>query len=804
MDQRGLTFGIQWDVDTAPLDDAAQKEREVQEESQRTADSLDQIGVSLQGIGARAGAAFDGVTGAGADMGTSIRAAMLQSIQSGQNLGQTLRAGVGAALDTARAKAQGFGAGVKSVCNDIKSAIAHPVQTIKVTLGQALQDAGDKAKEMGAKAQDAGEDMDAMGRRGGSAADSLGGKFSSLVKTIAGLAILKQAVSWIKDFAGAAINAAANAEETQSKFETVFGSEAASTQTWIDNFSSAAKRSKQEIKGFLADSQAMMKGLGMSEQAGAEMSKQITSLSYDLASFHNIADQDAFDKIRSGLMGETEGLKSLGIVMNEAAIHQAMLAMGYTGNTSELRKQFNALDEATKAQIRFQVITTLSGDALTDVTRTAGSYTNGLKGIKGVWQDFLADAGAKFTPVLTSLFNTILTNWPTIEPMLMGVVEVLSQGFSQAIPVLLQLGSDLLPVLCSLLSTVFSVIQPLIPVVSLFAQTVLPPLASILALLVQTLLPPITQILTVVISIIQPLMPVLMTIAQAILPPVAQLLGLVAPILQAIAPILQVIGQILGIIATVIGTIIGWVADGVGKVVEFFSGIFGGAKEAAAETDKLADSMADLSGQTYEMPDVSAMNLELPETSAIEIPMAEFNTTEAQTGLQNIQTTSGDMYQAITAQSESAWDAMGSAAKTGADGIILQFRRIKEAADHTGGISIKATVSGAGASIPRYAGGTDDHPGGWARINDGPGGGELAYLPGGTAVVPADKTDRIIGRNGGKVLHFAPVVNVALEGRATEEDKAAIEEMTRRVIREEYERLRTQEAEDEAIQEAIS
>ena len=172
--------------------------------------------------------------------------------------------------------------------------------------------------------------------------------------------------------------------------------------------------------------------------------------------------------------------------------------------------------------------------------------------------------------------------------------------------------------------------------------------------------------------------------------------------------------------------------------------------------------------------------------------------------MQNIQTTSGDMYQAITAQSENAWDAMGSAAKTGADGVILQFRRIKEAADQIGSISIKATVSGAGASIPKYAGGTDDHPDGWARINDGPGGGELAYLPGGTAVVPADKTDRLIGRSSGRVLQFAPVVNVTLEGRATEEDKAAIEEMTRRVIREEYERLRTQEAEDEAIQEAIS
>lgn len=40
----------------------------------------------------------------------------------------------------------------------------------------------------------------------------------------------------------------------------------------------------------------------------------MTSLSYDLASFNNLADEDAFNKLRSGLMGETEGLKSMGIV----------------------------------------------------------------------------------------------------------------------------------------------------------------------------------------------------------------------------------------------------------------------------------------------------------------------------------------------------------------------------------------------------------------------------------------------------------------------------------------------------------
>lgn len=46
----------------------------------------------------------------------------------------------------------------------------------------------------------------------------------------------------------------------------------------------------------MADAQAMMKGLGMAEDAGGEMSKSITSLAYDLGSFHNISDEAAFAK----------------------------------------------------------------------------------------------------------------------------------------------------------------------------------------------------------------------------------------------------------------------------------------------------------------------------------------------------------------------------------------------------------------------------------------------------------------------------------------------------------------------------
>lgn len=802
-DQRGLTFGVQWAIDTAPLDETQQKQERMRDESQRTANALEQIGTSIQGIGTRAETAFSGVSGASTGMGTAVRSAMLDSIRHGDSLGKTLRTGLGAALDNAASKAKGLGAGAKSVFSDITNAIRHPVQAIKATLGTALQDAEKSAKDLGEQAGKSGDDLDELGRRGGSAADTLGSKFASAIKVIAGLTIIKKGVDLLKEFIGSAIDAAANAEETQSKFDTVFGSAATGAEAWIDNFSSSAKRSKEEIKGFMADSQAMMKGLGMAEEAGAEMSKSITSLAYDLGSFHNISDEDAFAKIRSGLMGETEGLKSLGIVMNEAAIQQSMLSMGYQGNASELRKQFSELDEATKAQLRFNVIVSQSGDALTDVTRTAGSYTNGLKGVKGMWQDFIAGAGAKFTPVLTELFNTILSAWPTIEPMLMQFVDVLANGFAEGVPILMELGMTLLPVLSDALSVIFTVIQPLIPIISMVAQTVLPPLIGIISLLAQTLLPPIMQILTVICTaILPPIMPVLQVVAQAILPPIAQLLGLIAPVLQAIAPILQVIGQVLGVIAEVVGTIIGWIADAGSAVINWITGLFGGASDVADATGTIADNMGTIADQAgTELHEMEIPTVEIP---AVEIPTVELQTADAQAGMAEIGTTSADMYQGITQDSTDAWDAMGSAAKTGADGIILQFNRIRDAADSIGTVSIQTSVSGVGTTIPRNARGTDDHPGGWTWINDGPRSGELAYLPGGTAIVPAEKAEQLITRGSGKVLHFAPNVNINLSGSASEADKAEIDERVRRVIRDEYERLRAEEAEQEAIQEGIA
>src|SRR4030067_27587 len=68
--------------------------------------------------------------------------------------------------------------------------------------------------------------------------------------------------------------------------------------------------------------------MGMTEQASAGMSMGLVTLAGDLASFNNMAPEEVLEKLRAGLTGETEPLKSLGVNLNQAMIQARALEMG--------------------------------------------------------------------------------------------------------------------------------------------------------------------------------------------------------------------------------------------------------------------------------------------------------------------------------------------------------------------------------------------------------------------------------------------------------------------------------------------
>ncbi len=703
------------------------------------------------------------------DLGSAFRTTMADGLEAGQSITKSFGTGVTGALDFSKNKFKGFITDTVNGAKKIGTALAHPIQTIRTNLVKALRRARESEDDVGDGAEDAEKGLNDMGEAGENAGNGIKGAISGAVGAIAKFEIVKEAIKQgielLKDFGASAIEAFSATENTSAKFDRTFSDDAAA---WVDDFSDAVNRSVSEVQGFMVQNQAMYRNMGMTADAAEELSEITTSLGYDFGNAFSMDDADAAALIQSAIQGDTDALSEYGIVLDEAALKNSAAAMGLGENIDEL-------DDAAAAQVRLNAILEQSEDIQQAAINKTGGLVNSTKSLNGVWNGFLSDAGAKFSPMLEDLFGTIMGDWPTIEPMLMSFVGVLSDGLSEAMPVVMELGQNLLPVLISVLGTLFQAATPLISVFSSLAATALPPLADILGMLGTSLLPPIVEILsTLNTSIIQPLMPVLQGIAQALLPPIAQLLGVISPILELISPVLGVIGDALGIIADFLGKTIGWLADGAGKVVDFFSGLFGGAQESAGAVEGLTGAVNDLDGaagqKTSLAVDTSTYTKDVSTASqgATEA-ISEASAAAKEISDANYMKMANDAetaYARMTLDAEDAWERMTAAASDGATNIVAQFQRIASAAQSVSGADISVT----GVNVPGNAEGTNDWEGGWTRMNEE--GGELAYLPSGTAIIPADKTDEIINNSTTSSEYvdsstFAPQISISIgEGGA--------------------------------------
>ena len=188
--------------------------------------------------------------------------------------------------------------------------------------------------------------------------------------------------------------------------------------------------------------------MGITGDAAAELSKATTSLAYDFGNAFAMDDTEALGVVQDYISGNNAALEEYGIHIDEVALKNTALSMG-------LGDQIDEMDDATLAQVRMNALLGQTEKIQQSAANSTGGLVNSTKDLKGIWSEFMADAGSRFTPVIESLFSTILDSWPTIEPMLMQFVDMLSNGLAQAMPVITELGMTLLPVLTDVLGTVF-------------------------------------------------------------------------------------------------------------------------------------------------------------------------------------------------------------------------------------------------------------------------------------------------------------------------------------------------------------
>ena len=192
------------------------------------------------------------------------------------------------------------------------------------------------------------------------------------------------------------IQGASDLTEVQNVVDTTFGKSADVINAWSKDAITAFGLSELQAKQFTGTLGAMLKSSGIAEQDLVSMSTAVVGLAGDFASFYNLPAEEAFAKLRSGISGETEPLKQLGINMSVANLEAYALTQG-------INKQWKSMSQAEQVQLRYNYLMSVSKDAQGDFNKTLEtSYANQKRVLSTKINQFMADLGTKILPVLTS------------------------------------------------------------------------------------------------------------------------------------------------------------------------------------------------------------------------------------------------------------------------------------------------------------------------------------------------------------------------------------------------------------------
>ena len=230
----------------------------------------------------------------------------------------------------------------------------------------------------------------------GSITNAFGGMLKKVSFAAAAATVGKTILEWGK----AAVEAASDLQEVQNVVDVTFGSSASEIDSWAKNARTQFGLTETQAKKFASTIGATMKSSGLSGDEIVGMSEDLAGLAADMASFYNLDFETAFQKIRSGISGETEPLKQLGINMSVANLEAYALTQGIT-------KAFDQMSQAEQTQLRYQYLMQATADAQGDFARTTDGYANSMRTLETALDTVKTKLGKPFLDAVAGATNVV-------------------------------------------------------------------------------------------------------------------------------------------------------------------------------------------------------------------------------------------------------------------------------------------------------------------------------------------------------------------------------------------------------------
>lgn len=197
--------------------------------------------------------------------------------------------------------------------------------------------------------------------------------------------------------------------ENLNLFATTLGDKAQEAFDWVNKFSDALYLDPSSVMQYMGTFNSLIKGLGVGTDDAYLMSQQLTQLTYDLSSFKNIPIEQAFEKLQSGISGEIEPLRNVGVALSEATLQELAYSLG-------IDKSVSSMSEAEKAQLRYIQVMKSSTEWQADMGKTLTSPANAIRVMKQQFTLLGRAIGNVFIPIImfaipyVMVFTEILTD----------------------------------------------------------------------------------------------------------------------------------------------------------------------------------------------------------------------------------------------------------------------------------------------------------------------------------------------------------------------------------------------------------
>lgn len=282
----------------------------------------------------------------------------------------------------------------------------------------------------------------------GQAVKAADGPVASLSGTVKGLGVqiaaafgiagvIFKTVQFLKD----GVVAASDLAESVDRAKMTFGSAFGDIEAQASRVSRAFGVSKRAQIDMASSFGAMAQGAGMGEEASARLANHLTKVAADLSSSVNMPFEEAGEKIRSALAGQSEPLIAYGANVAELNVKNYALANGIATSSK-------ALTDQQKIIARAGIVMDGLGYAQDNLEITAGSAANQFRKAGGGVAEFGLRLGELLMPAVqagTGAFNELMASVLELTessgPTISGWVDTAVAGIGNVAHVVRNLGS---------------------------------------------------------------------------------------------------------------------------------------------------------------------------------------------------------------------------------------------------------------------------------------------------------------------------------------------------------------------------